>query len=165
MGATPGWATSNQELTDWLASEPKNSARKRNHIGAFFLRDLLPKIVQAAHSLHVSAEEISLWLSEFFSSHLQEMSSISLFKEVYEDKHLDRTGKWKGNDLQDMMYLCCGAGYADYVVGEKSLVSRIRQAARRTDKAINIFPNLSGLMSNFQGGARQASDCQPESSD
>ena len=34
---------------------------------------------------------------------------------------------WESNDLIDGMYLCCAAGYADLVVGERNAIGYLRQ--------------------------------------
>jgi hypothetical protein len=35
---------------------------------------------------------------------------------------------WERNDLIDMNFLCCAAGYADIVVGEKQTTEYLRRA-------------------------------------
>jgi hypothetical protein len=36
--------------------------------------------------------------------------------------------RWEANDLVDIMFLCCAAGYADVVVGERRTIGYLRQA-------------------------------------
>lgn len=150
MGDISSWVVGNQALTDWLAGRQESTSRKRNHVRPYFLRDLSPEIAEAAQSLGVSSEGLKMWLENYCFQDLREMPSLSLFQEVYHDRHLNRTTVWRSNDLTDMMFLCSGAAYAEYVVGERSQVSRIRQAARRLRRRINIYPTLSELVADLQ---------------
>ena len=53
---------------------------------------------------------------------------------------------WKSNDLTDLLFLTCAAGYADFVVGERAAISLIQQAQRRLSRPINVFRRLSDLI-------------------
>jgi hypothetical protein len=53
---------------------------------------------------------------------------------------------WKANDLTDLMYLTCAAGYADYVVAERSAISQMRQASKRLKRTDNLYRNLNELI-------------------
>jgi hypothetical protein len=56
--------------------------------------------------------------------------------------------KWVRNDLTDLMYLCCAAGYADIVVAEKATAHRLASAKPRTTPGASVVKNLRGL-SNY----------------
>ena len=43
--------------------------------------------------------------------------------------------RWVANDLVDIMFLCCAAGYADVVVGERQAIGYLRQARRPAPRA------------------------------
>ena len=141
----PGWASENQSFTDWLAGEAKTPAQKRKSTGARFFADLQLELVQAARESGITASEINTWLDTIFDD-IRAMRSLGLFSEVYQDKHLNQRAPWHSNDLTDLMYLTCAAGYADYVVGERSLVSYVNQATRRLGKPTNIYPRVSDLL-------------------
>lgn len=146
MNPIPGWASENQDFTAWLASESKNSSQKRKNIRVQFWVDLKLELVQAAHETGVSPEELTTWLDLYFDDDVRSMGSLGLFYEIHQDKHLNSETVWRSNDLFDMMYLTCAAGYADFVVGERSLVSHARQAAKRLQRSINIYSHISDLM-------------------
>jgi len=40
----------------------------------------------------------------------------------------NHTQRWEANDLIDILFLCCAAGYADVVVGERQAIGYLRQA-------------------------------------
>ncbi len=71
------------------------------------------------------------------------MPSLGLFREIFHDKLGDKRTKWNSNDLTDMIYLTCGTAYCDFVVGEKSLISRAEQSLRRLNRSVNVFRRLS----------------------
>jgi hypothetical protein len=124
--------------------------QKRRSVRALFLSDLRFEIELATRAVEISDEELSTWLDKFADLDIPSMPSIGLFNEVFVNKHLDRLPKWRKNDLIDMMHLCCAAGYADYVVGERSLVSRIKQAATSLQRPLKIYRNLSELMEDLE---------------
>jgi len=55
---------------------------------------------------------------------------------------LRNEGPWKANDLIDIMFLCCGAGYADVVVGERRAIASLRQGRLPPPRA-RLAVNLS----------------------
>lgn len=145
------WESGFQRLTDWLANVSISQEQKRKITQTSFSRDIRFEIDLATRFVGISDEELSAWADKFAYSDIPIMPSLGLFREVYVNKHLDRTARWHKNDLIDMMHLCCAAGYADYVVGERSLVSRIKQAATRLHRPLNIYRNLSELMVDLEG--------------
>lgn len=151
MNPTPEWVSANQDFTAWLAGASKSGAQKRKSIRIRFLADLVPELAQATHESGISSEELKTWLDSYFYDEVRTMPSLGLFSEIYQDKHLDRSTVWSSNDLIDMLFLTCAAGYADFVVGEHSLVSRARQAARRLDRPINAYPRVSDLLVALKG--------------
>ena len=43
--------------------------------------------------------------------------------------------QWEPNDLVDILFLCCAAGYADVVVGERRTIGYLRQAQSPAPRA------------------------------
>jgi hypothetical protein len=58
------------------------------------------------------------------------------------DRHLNRGTKWSPNDLTDMVYLSCAAGYADFVVCEQHMRSVLAQGLRRLVRPQHVFRGL-----------------------
>jgi len=46
------------------------------------------------------------------------------------------------------MYLTCAAGYADYVVAERSAISQMKQASKRLKRVNNLYRNLNELIAS-----------------
>lgn len=150
MGPISEWELASQALTESLSTVAGSREQRRKRAGALFLRDLQYEVLLAARSLHIREEEVSSWLESLGGFDFSSMPSIGIFREIYISKHLDKTSKWHKNDLIDMMYLCCAAGYADFVLGERSLVSRISQAASKLHRRPSAYRSLSELMASLR---------------
>lgn len=57
------------------------------------------------------------------------MPYVGRLHEVLYHRLRNADDKWERNDLIDMNFLCCAAGYADIVVGEKQTSEYLRRAA------------------------------------
>ena len=142
----PGWERANQDFTAWLAGESRSSSQKRNSIKGLFLVDLKMEALQAAHESGITPEELAIWLDSYFEDDVRALGSLGFFYEIYQDKHLDPRTNWSFNDLMDMMELTCAAGYADFVVADRSFTGYARQAAKRLQRSINIYRRISDLI-------------------
>lgn len=140
------WVSANQDFTDWLAGEAKTSFQKLKSIMNRFLADVWSEILEKVQEISISQAQLKTWLELYYEEELRAMGSLGLFNEIYKDKHLNSGDAWHSNDLNDMMFLTCAAGYADYVVGERSLMSYMRQAAKRLPRSIKVYSRLSDLM-------------------
>ncbi|WP_147434737.1 hypothetical protein [Micromonospora musae] len=146
MLPTPAWVSKFQGFTDWLAGENRTSQRKRQSIDVFFIADSMREMAQAAAEAGVSPEEMSVWLKKFSNEDITLMPSLGLFREALHQKHLNPGTRWENNDLTDLMYLTCAAAYADYAVGENSLVSQLEQAQKRLGRPTNVYRRLRDLV-------------------
>jgi hypothetical protein len=146
---TPGWVQRFQNYTNTLSgtlSGLSGSQQKRKDISAFFLSDISIEVARAALATGTSVNEFSEWLKEGFDDDLQGMPALQLFREVLYEKHLNPGTNWTQNDLIDMMYLTTATAYADYVVGERSLVSQITSALKRVDRPLNVYRTLNDVV-------------------
>lgn len=142
----PGWVQRFQTFTDWLSGQSGTSAQKRKRIEAFVLSDMSVEIAHEAQSAGIAPDELRDWITSYARNEIRSMPSLGLFSEVLHQKHLNSGTNWNGNDLVDLMYLTCAAGYAQYVVGEKSLVSRMEQSLKRLNRRVNVYRNLRDLV-------------------
>ncbi|QMW65331.1 hypothetical protein H4N58_14115 [Mumia sp. ZJ1417] len=77
---------------------------------------------------------------------LAEGPMTSLISELFMTRFIDQTTKWTANDLVDMFYLSCAAGYCDYVVGEVKTATHLQQIQRRQGKKVNVYSDLHSLV-------------------
>ena len=146
INPTSVWVSANQDFTTWLAKDSTNAYQKRKSIVNHLRADLELEVLHAVYESGITSAELEIWRASYFDDDMRDMASLGLFSEIYQDKHLNSGTVWHDNDLIDMMYLSCAAGYADFIVGERSLVSYARQAARRLGRPVKIYPRISELL-------------------
>ena len=144
-GPIPGWVERQQAFTDWLEDQAAPRAQQDRMIDEFFLSDAVGEIAQVLASEQIAPDEIRAWLGDQ-DGVVANMPSLGVFREVLRGKHLDSATTWESNDLTDMMYLCCAAGYADHVVGERATIAHIEQAARRLGRTVSVHRRIRDLV-------------------
>ncbi|MFC8878031.1 hypothetical protein [Streptomyces ardesiacus] len=145
------WATALSTLAQYLRDHPED-------------RDM--RLVTAAHMLGDQRMDIAQALSlagieeKDVSAHLNAGTVVDFFTrlpfnggvlEVTQARLRNASDKWVRNDLNDLFYLACAAGYADYVVAEKKTGTFLQHAARThaTARAL-VHLNLRSLIRDLQ---------------
>jgi hypothetical protein len=141
-GPTTDWAGSNQRFSDWLDGEDRDSQQKRKSVDVFLLSDLRREIAEEALAAGITPEQLSLWALNEMAETIRVLPATGLFREMLHDRHLNAGTVWKTNDLTDMVYLSCAAGYADFVVCERHMGSVLAQGLRRLGRQQNVFRRL-----------------------
>ena len=140
--ADPGWTRWNQEFSDWLHLQDRDSLQKRKSIDVLVLTDLQQDIAAEAHASGVTAAQFHDWIvNGGFQSSMTTMKQLGLFREMLYDRHI-AGAKWESNDLTDMVYLSCAAGYADAVICERHMGGVLRQSLARLGQPPHIFRKL-----------------------
>ena len=65
--------------------------------------------------------------------------------EPYKQRHLAGV-RWTANELTDMVYPACAAGYADFVVTERHMAAFINQSNQRLGRPSNVYRRLRELV-------------------
>lgn len=146
MTPIPEWADTFQLITDELANVPKTSFRKRYMLRFVLLKDIQMQVAEAVHQSGVTESELDTWVESHFAPDVRAMRCLGLWNEVFQDKHLNTTTKWSANDLTDMLFLTCAAGYADYVLAERSSTSYLNQSAKRLGRSIKVYSRINDLV-------------------
>jgi hypothetical protein len=63
--------------------------------------------------------------------------------------------RWEHNDLTDVNYLACAAGYADVAVGEKKMSEYLRRAGARAPSGASVYRTLPDAVVGLETYARQ----------
>lgn len=145
MGESPGWVESLQQFTDWLAQEPRDPHLRRLRTNLLFITDLSRELPEEALRAGITTAEMSEWTRQHSDIDIAAVPSLGLFREVLREKLLNPGTTWESNDLTDIMYLTCAAGYADHVVGENSLTAQMERGLRRLDRPTKVHRRLSQL--------------------
>lgn len=146
MDPRPGWVARNQRFTDWLAGEKsRSSLQKRQSIDAFFIADTQTEIAEEAFRSGITPSEMSQWVLNERDGQVAVMPCLGLFRETLQGMNLNNV-RWEDNHLTDLIYLTCAAGYADYVVAERSLAGYMQQAMKRMHRPINVYRRIQDLV-------------------
>jgi len=137
-----GWVAANQRFSDWLDGEQRDSGQKRKCIDVLLLSDLQQEIAGEASAAGCSPDQMSTWSRRRFASDVAKMPNTGLYRELLHNRHLSRGYRWQPNDLTDMIYLSCAAGYADFVICERSTATAVVRAQQRLGRPRNTFTSL-----------------------
>jgi hypothetical protein len=152
----PGWAQRQQQLSDWLTeSRPSRQAADRA-LDQFFIADTAHEIARAAQAVSISRSQLEAWIEHGTARDVPLMPALGLFREVLRERHLNGRNTWEQNDLTDMAYLTCAAGYADHVVGERHFTHQVSKAALRLGRDVSVHRNLRQLTSRLKGTGKLA---------
>lgn len=141
-GPETGWALANQQFSDWLDGEVRVSQQKRKSIDALLLSDLQTEIAEEAHAAGTTRQQFQDWFPNQFMKDIQQLPATGVFREMLHDRHLNKGTVWRHNDLTDMVYLSCAAGYADFVVCERHMGNVLMQGLKRLSRPTLIFRRL-----------------------
>lgn len=142
-GPDTGWVAETQRFHDWLCAQSLDSQQKRKLIDVHIMHDLRQEIAEAAALAGMSDEDFSEWLLKCWARDVSGLPALGLYRELLHERHLNSKGRrWESNDLTDMVYLSCAAGYSDFVVCEKSTAAALRQGVRRLGRTVQIFHSL-----------------------
>jgi hypothetical protein len=113
------WAAGFPSLAQYMREHKTSAEHARINARARLIADLGDETARAAQQAGLSPEQYSLWLTDELPDRLREMPYVGRLHEVLYHRLRNADDKWERNDLIDMNFLCCAAGYADIVVGEK----------------------------------------------
>jgi hypothetical protein len=143
-GDLRNWATSNQKITDWIAAAGLNKVQKR---AAAFDR------VWPTDAFDGAAKELGVACTSPFELDRRERRSMlksqpyaRYLTELLVERHTISSTVWKSNDLIDLAYLCCAAGYADYVAAEAQTGTQLIQAQQRWGKPQTVHLSLESVV-------------------
>lgn len=144
------WVDANQELTSLAETLALPSKKKRQFSLVHALADFEDEFSEAAKASNVSLQTMGDWIIRDIEKVFSSMPSTGCYVDVAAAKHGNRMTRWKPNDLFDMNYLSCAAGYADYLVGEKATVELLRQSSSRAERALSLHSSLSALLPGLE---------------
>jgi hypothetical protein len=127
--AAERWAAGFPSLARYMREHKTSAEHARINTRARLIADLGDETALAAQRAGLSPEQYSLWLNDELPDRLREMPYVGRLHEVLYHRLRNADDKWERNDLIDLNFLCCAAGYADIVVGEKQTSEYLRRAA------------------------------------
>lgn len=144
------WTQVNQQLSDWVDGQSMKAAEKRKVLDAALIADLEREIAEEAHDYGVPIKKFQWWLQKQATKDLQRMPALGVYREMLFDRHINTGTPWQPNDLTDIIYLSCAAGYADVVVTERHMAGILKQGVRRLGRDTQIFRRLTDAVSAIE---------------
>ncbi len=120
------WASAFAELAARLASSEASRDQAWRAVHANLLLDHLADVSSVASELAITTEEAITRLCAT-DDPLGRAPFLSRMRAWLFARVRNPQQGWESNDLIDGMYLCCAAGYADLVVGERNAIGYLRQ--------------------------------------
>ena len=144
------WAELHHSFANHLSTNPATRPHVRTLTLFRFLADLGAEHMILARNAGLSPLEYQRWLRERADADIARMPYLGRNREVIHLKLQNAQQRWHANDLIDLMYLPCAAGYADYVVSEKLTADYLRRAGRRRDDGAAVFTSFATLLSEIR---------------
>lgn len=142
-GPDTGWTASSQRFSDWLDDLDQDSQRKRRAIDIHIVKDLQQELAEEAAAADVPKELFLQWGFKGWIRAIGGSPAVGLFREMLHSRHLNKGTTWRPNDLTDMVYLSCAAGYADFVVCEKHMRDPLQHGLKRMGRSTGVYRHLA----------------------
>jgi hypothetical protein len=130
--AAERWAAGFPSLAKYMREHKTSAEHARINTRARLIADLGDETAMSAQRAGLSPEQYSQWLQDELPERLREMPYVGRLHEVLYHRLRNADDTWERNDLIDMNFLCCAAGYADIVIGEKQTSEYLRRAVSRS---------------------------------
>lgn len=132
--AADAWARPHEDLAVELGRIGAAPSATREVAFAWLLNDLKHDLVEVARASGHPMTTATRWIDEL-AGLTDAMPYLGRVRELLFHRLRNTNDRWVGNDLIDIPFLCCAAGYADIVVGENKTIGYLRQAKRTTANA------------------------------
>ena len=143
------WAEKNAALGARLG-EPKASREdKRAAARAALLADFTDDLALAAAAVGLDRGELDAWLRDCEES-IAAMPSNGRVQELTHRRLSNPQHPWRHGNLNDMHFLACTAGYADFLLAENETSDDLRRAASRVPTGARICRSAGELVALFQ---------------
>ncbi|MGK3955273.1 hypothetical protein ACLKOZ_03680 [Arthrobacter sp. R4] len=146
------WVTSNQEFAEHLASGPYTKPQKEQAAYARAWTENGSLVSAALRELGLAVEENAMKPKEI-QKLFAHMPALGAFTKLMVMRQINVSHKWRPNDLTDLIFLSCAAGYVDYVAAEKHTGTQLRQLKRSmphgTDTS-NVHTSLGSLVEKIR---------------
>ncbi|HET6479972.1 MAG TPA: hypothetical protein VFG35_08045 [Actinoplanes sp.] len=147
------WAISFQELAVHVRGNPKARLYLRDVTKVRVLTDIQHEMVLAAHSSGLTPLEFQKWWSTRADEDIASMPMLGRIRELVHVRVSNADDKWHRNDLNDTLFLCTAAGYADIVVGEKKMTTYLGRVHRSVRPGAQLFRRLEDALAAIEAAA------------
>jgi len=124
--AAETWARAERELSAKIKADALPRERVRPAVGIHMLQDLREDLA-AIKAEQLYPGKVGAWIESTALNDLSLMPYLARVRAVTYAR-FQREHNWEQNDLIDVHFLCCAAGYEDVVVAERRTAGDLRTA-------------------------------------
>lgn len=150
------WASAHEALAGSLAADPKARSRLRSITLLAFLSDLGDDLLHALEKHSVTPSKFQEWVDTRADGAIARLPYLGRMREVVHRRLANSQTAWGVNDLIDVLFLSCAAGYADYVVCEKHLAHHLKGVGHNLSGGAKVYSRCAPLIEDLEGGQPQA---------
>jgi hypothetical protein len=136
------WAKPHQALATYHRDNKTSKEHVRINTRAYLFGDLRTEIAEAALAVGLDQATLSAWVLAGSAEELQRMPFLGRVHEVLYQRLRNADDHWGPNDLADMHFLPCAAGYTAVLVAEKKTADHLRRAANEVTPGAHVCPRL-----------------------
>lgn len=141
------WAKGHQDLAQFMHENSTPREHRKLNASAMLIGDLKDEVANAAQALELTPADLDSWLDRFASRKCDPMPYLDHLHDVIHQRLSNAEDQWVENDLVDVHFLSCAAGYADFVLGERKTSHYLLNAARRVDGGARVFASINDAVS------------------
>ncbi|WP_432157885.1 hypothetical protein [Streptomyces sp. bgisy153] len=104
-----------------------SKVRRRSASHGLVILDISTEVARIFSELHVAEGDVSEF-TRHLHANVPSMPFWGLYADALDFRLSQGNTKWQSNDLIDMLYLSCAAGYADLVVAERAATNYLNAA-------------------------------------
>jgi hypothetical protein len=149
-GMAEAWAKSHHDLAVYMRNQRMPKERIRLNARAKLIADLGSEIEAAARDSGTTQGELLEWLEERFEPDLAGMPYLGRQHQVIYQRLRNANDQWERNDLIDVNFLSCAAGYADVVVAETKLGTYLKRAQKQVPEGAFVCLRLSEAVEHLE---------------
>lgn len=150
------WASAHEALAGSLAADPKARFRLRSITLLAFLSDLGDDLLRALQEHSVTPPRFQEWVDARADGEIARLPYLGRMREVVHRRLANSQTAWGVNDLIDVPFLSCAAGYADYVVCEKHLAHHLKGVGHNLSGGAKVYSRCAPLIEDLERGRPQA---------
>jgi hypothetical protein len=149
-GMAAAWAESHHALAIYMRDQKMPKEKVRLNARAKLIADLASEIGSAAAGVGLSQEQLTDWLENDFEEDLARMPYLSRYHQVVYQRLRDANDRWERNDLIDVNFLACAAGYADVVVAEAKIGAYLMRVRKRVPEGAFVCRRLPEAVEHLE---------------
>jgi hypothetical protein len=151
------WSRSHQELAIRMREQRMSKEKARRAALGRLIEDMRQEILAAAAARRLDGERLGAWLEQGLDEDLAAMPYLGRQHEVIYERLRNADDRWDGNDLNDINYLCCAAGYSDFVVAERKLCGYLNRVEGHVAGGAFVCRKLADLLEPLTAALEESS--------